>query len=82
MAFTSAWRSPICLVYKNTITPLIPPPSPLPRLPFYSSKSLGAPNMYSLASPSILVHSHIVRSRRTNFPARVISSRSTASSSR
>lgn len=72
MAFTSPWRSPICLVYKNTITPLIPPPSPLPRLPFYSSKSLGAPNMYPLASHSTLVHSRIVLSLWTSCPARAI----------
>ena len=60
------------VISKNTITPLIPPPSPLPRLPFYSSKSLGAPNMYPLASYSTLVHSRIALSLQTSFPARAI----------
>ena len=45
LTFTTPWKQPICLVYKNAVMkPLhIAIPSPPP---FYSSVSLGAPNMF------------------------------------
>ncbi len=51
LAFTEDWRSPICLVYQckdfpeDSLTPLLTAPSRLPPPPFYSSSSLGAPDV-------------------------------------
>lgn len=50
LAFTDAWRSPICLVYhcadfpEDSIAPLLAAPTRPPPPPFYSSSSLGAPD--------------------------------------